>query len=68
MVLRETRRLAQVHEQFSTSHKAHNKEYLLVGLEHVAHSYKERMFGLQQNVLFQFGRFNLVVLNNHIFS
>ena len=45
-----------------------DKEDLLIGLEHVTHSYKERMISFEQNVLFQFGRFNLVIFDDDVLS
>ena len=55
VVLWETSDLTQVHEKLSSSYKTHHKEDLLISLEHVTHSYKERMISFEQNVLFQFG-------------
>ncbi len=57
-----------MHEQLTTSDEAHNEENLLWGLEYISHSDEIGVIGLEQNVFFQFGGLNLVVLDNHVFS
>ena len=43
IVFRESSDLAQVHKQLSASHKTHDEEDLLIGLEHVTHSNQKGM-------------------------
>ena len=43
IVFRESSDLAQMHEQLSASHKTHDEEDLLIGLEHVTHSNQKGM-------------------------
>ena len=50
-LLWETSDLAQVHEKLATSDESHDKENLLLGLEHVAHSNEEWVVSLQKDVL-----------------
>jgi len=54
--------VAEVHKQLTTSHESHYEEDLLRRLEHVAHTDKEGVVSLQQNIFLEFGRFHLVVL------
>jgi hypothetical protein len=44
--------VSQMHEKFTTADETHYEEYLLVCHKDVAHSNKERMISLQQNILF----------------
>jgi hypothetical protein len=57
-----------MHEKFTAAHKPHDKEDLLFGHEHVAHSHQEGVVSLQQYIFFQLRRSNLVVVENHILS
>ena len=65
---REASDLAKVHEQLTTTYKSHNEEDLLLCLEDITHSNKERMISLQQDIFLQSSRLDLVILNNDIFS
>lgn len=67
-ILWESGHLTQVGEELSSSHESHDKEDLLVGLEHVAHTNEEWMVGLQEDIFLQFGRLDLVILNNDILA
>ena len=67
-VLRESSHLAQVHEELATSDESHDKENLLVCLEHVAHSNEEGMISLQKDVFLQPSRLDLIILNDDVLS
>jgi hypothetical protein len=60
--------VSQMHKQFTTSDEPHYEKYLLLSLEHVVHTYQEWVIGLHQYILFELGAFNLIVINNNIFS
>lgn len=64
----EPRDLPQVHEKLATTDKSHDEENLLLRLEHIAHAHQEGVVSLEQDVLLEPGRLNLVELNNHILS
>ena len=64
----ETSTVSQMHEELSSSHEPHHEEYFLVSLEDVVHSHEERVVGLKQDFLFQFGALNLIVVENHILA
>ena len=57
-----------MHEEFSTSYEFHDEENLLIGLENVLHTNQEWMISLKKNFLLQKSGFNLVVINNYVFS
>ena len=57
-----------MHKKFTATHKPHDKENLLLGHEHVAHSHQEGVVSLQQNIFFQLRWSNLVVVENHILA
>ena len=67
-LLWETGHLSEMHEEFTTTDESHDEENLLLSLEHVAHTDKEGVIGLKQDVLFESSRLNLVVLNDHVLS
>lgn len=67
-LLREASHLSQVHEKFTATNESHHEENLLLRLEHVAHTDKEGVIGLEQDVLFESSRLNLVVLDDHVLS
>mmetsp|Transcript_94264 Transcript_94264/g.129853 ORF Transcript_94264/g.129853 Transcript_94264/m.129853 type:complete len:307 (-) Transcript_94264:476-1396(-) len=58
----------QVSKELTTSDKSHNKEDLLISLEHVVHTNEERMIGLQKNILLKLCALNLVIIDNNILS
>lgn len=68
VVFREARHSAQVREEFSSSDKPHHEEDLGISLEHIVHAHEEGVIGHQQNIFLQFGRLDLIVLQNHILS
>ena len=57
-----------MHKKLSSSNEFHNEENLLIGLENVLHTNKERMISLKENFLFQKCWFNLIIINNDVFS
>jgi len=60
--------VSKVHEQFSSSYKSHDKEYFLISLENVMHANKEWVISLKQDVLLKFCTFNLIIVDDHVFS
>jgi len=68
VVFREARHSTQVREEFSSSHKPHHEEDLGLSLEHVVHTHEEGVVSHQQNIFLQFGRLDLIVLQNNILS
>ena len=60
--------IAQVHEQLTATHEPHHEEDFLLSLEHVAHAHEEGVVSLQQDVLFQTSRLDLVVLDDNILT
>jgi hypothetical protein len=52
-IFREPLGVSEVHEKFATADEPHNEENLLVRHENVAHSHKERMISLEQNIFLQ---------------
>lgn len=60
--------ISEVHEELSSSDESHDEEDLLVGLENILHSNKERVISLKQNILLKFRAFDLIIIYNHILS
>ena len=60
--------VSQMHEELTTSHEAHDEEDLRLCLEHVVHANEERMIGLHENLLLKLGAFDLIVVEDDIFS
>lgn len=67
-LLREAGSISQVHEKLTTSHKPHDKEYLRLRLEHIAHANKEWMVSLHENLFLKLSALNLIVIEDDIFS
>ena len=67
-VLIEARDIAEMHEKLTATHKSHDEEDLLLSLEHVAHAHEEGVISLQQDVLLQTSRLDLVVFNDYILA
>jgi len=57
-----------MHEKLATAHKPHYEEDLLFGHEDVAHANQEWMVSLQQDIFFQLGGSDLIIVKNHIFA
>ena len=57
-----------MHEEFSASDEAHDKEYLLFSLEDVVHADQEWVVCLHKDLLLQLGRLYLVIVENDIFA
>ncbi len=57
-----------MHEKLTSTDEAHDEENLFGRLENVAHADKEWMVGFKQNIFLEFGRFHLVILQNHVFA
>ena len=67
-LFRESCNLSQVREQLTTSHKSHDEEHFLLRLEDVIHTDQEGVISLHENVLLEFRRLNLVILNDYILA
>lgn len=65
-ILWEPSHLPQVHKKLTTTDESHNEEDFLLSLEDVAHTDKEGVVCLQQDVLLEPGRLHLIVLDNHV--
>ena len=64
----ETLGVSKVHEKLTTSDEPHHKENLLVRHENVAHSHKEWMISLEQNIFLKLRWLNLVVIDDYVLA
>lgn len=64
---RESSAVPQMHEEFSTSHKSHDEEDLLLSLENVMHANKERVVCLHQDIFLKLSALNLIIIDDDIF-
>lgn len=53
-------------EELSSTYESHNKEDLGLSLEHEVHSHEEGVVSHEENIFLQFGRLNLIVLQDDI--
>ncbi len=56
-----------MHEELASSNELHHEEDLLLSLKDIVHAHQERVVRLKQDVLFQLGALDLIVINDDVF-